>query len=64
VFASSVVNQLPQDYQHSNLLEITENSYLVENALKLPIFGIPFPLQERSNLKKGEFYLDKIMKSH
>lgn len=38
-FEVNVINALPDQFMHANLIEITESSYLIQNQIKLPILG-------------------------
>lgn len=55
-----VIANLPEDYRHARLEEITKNSILIENAVRLPVFGRQCRLYARRSrlIEEGDKFSD------
>eukprot|EP00826_Nyctotherus_ovalis_P054598 TRINITY_DN715_c0_g4_i2.p1 TRINITY_DN715_c0_g4~~TRINITY_DN715_c0_g4_i2.p1 ORF type:complete len:420 (+),score=117.05 TRINITY_DN715_c0_g4_i2:1195-2454(+) len=55
-----VIANLPEDYRHAKLEEITKNSILIENAVRLPVFGKQCRLYARRSrlIEEGDKFSD------
>jgi len=51
------VSQLGERFTHANLIELRPNSYLISQHVRLPVFGRPAQIVERSKetMSKKEF---------
>ena len=66
VIEKRLVGQLGDRYEHAQLIEISRNSYLISNKVRLPVFGRSEPIIERTKesisnkgyllMKDSEFY--------
>ena len=48
VIEKRLVQQLGDQYAHAELIEISRGSYLIQNNVRLPIFGRSLPRLERN----------------
>lgn len=61
-----LIGQLGERFQHAQLIELSRQSYLISNSVRLPIFGRKANIMERTDdnvskknyllMKDGEFY--------
>jgi len=56
-----LVGQLGERFKDAKLLEVSEGSYLIQNRVKLPIFGrrIERTIRTKSSIDKRSFLLSK-----
>lgn len=66
VIEKRLIGQLGEPFQHAQLIELSRNSYLISNQVRLPILGQQQPIHERTKesisrkgfqeMKDTEFY--------